>query len=103
MIKMIKNTYKNGRCDIINRDTGIILMPDHRIYYCYFTDEDEADYKYDMLSEVGEIWKQDILDILAEHNIVTGHFENLTDYHDTWISFDQSEWIDMDKFKKENL
>jgi hypothetical protein len=84
---MFRNFYSSGRCDIINGNVVVLLMPDHHIYYCLFSD-DEADYKYDLLCEVGEIWKQDVLDILAEYNIVTGYYESATEYYNTWISYD---------------
>jgi len=99
---MIQNFYPNGRCDILNGDnTGIYLMPNGKIYYCYFDDNDEADYKYDLLSEVGEIWKQDILDIIEQYHIVITNFESLTEYHDIWISYDGHgrSWIDMFNFQ----
>jgi hypothetical protein len=98
---MTQNFYPNGRCDIIVGDVGIYLMADHRIYYCYFDDEGDADYKYDLLSHVGEIWKQEILDILANYNIVTGHYESATEYRDTWISYDGQDriWLSESYFK----
>ncbi len=88
MAKMIKNKYPDGRVDILNKDSGIILLPNNRIYYVYYG-ADDMDYCYDLLSHVGEIWKSEVEEIMEEYNIKIKIFEDDgLNYYNVWESFD---------------
>jgi len=92
---MIKNTYPNGRVDIVNGNSVVELHPDNHIFFCYYDEqyeegENEYGFRYDLLSHVGELWKKEIDEIIFSFDIELGEFEDEHNFYNTWISFNNN-------------
>lgn len=81
---MVLNKYSDGRIDIWNKDVAIYLFPSGQIKYIY--DHELGTWEFDLLSHVGEIWKNDVMEIIEWAEIKTEYKETDSDFFEIWVS-----------------
>ena len=87
---MIKYTYPNGEIHLSDeKDCKIILYPNKRIVFCY--NSSDADFAFDLFSEVGEIWKKEIEYIMERYNILIGIHDDEDGYYNVWEDLQNEE------------